>query len=86
MAALPAILESDGGLTLFDAGAEALQMSTIPPLTLISKIGEGRTLTLVRSLPSTLVELLLVSPARARPHLVTYDIQCTRYSRLMITP
>jgi hypothetical protein len=59
VAALPAILKSDGGLTLFDAGAEALQMSTIPRLTLTSAIGERRALTLVRSLPSTLVELLL---------------------------
>jgi hypothetical protein len=59
VAALEAVVKVENGAALVAAGFEALRRSALPRLSLTSAIGEVHAHTLVRSLPSSVVEVLL---------------------------
>ncbi|KAJ1620707.1 hypothetical protein T492DRAFT_1075839 [Pavlovales sp. CCMP2436] len=59
VAALEAVVKAENGAALVAAGFEALGRSALPRLSLTSAIGEVHAHMLVRSLPSSAVEVLL---------------------------
>uniref|UniRef100_A0A7R9YK48 Uncharacterized protein n=1 Tax=Diacronema lutheri TaxID=2081491 RepID=A0A7R9YK48_DIALT len=59
VAALSDIVKASNAVALVDAGMAALRRSALPRLVLMSEIDEANAQTLVRSLPRSIVELLL---------------------------